>query len=500
MTVTSAPRFTLAELLPGLSLSDAVAKTTISGLTLDSRKVEQGDLFCAIKGHQQDGRRFAADAVALGAAAVLWDDDGSPLPQLEAPIIPVADLSNEVSAIADQFYFQPSQRLQIFGVTGTNGKTTVTFLLAQLLSLLGKRAGVMGTLGFGELQADQSLVNTGLTTPDPIAVQQHLAAMAAEGISAVAMEVSSHSLVQRRVAAVDIGTAVFTNLSQDHLDYHGDFHQYAAAKARLFAMPSVRLAVINFDDAVGRLIMLNMQHNPQLITYSISNPDAIVYCTRVEQTDSGTVAELVSPWGVAQLQSPLLGEFNLSNVLAVIAVLCSHGYALEAVLEMLPKLQSVPGRMEKVEQANSPTAVIDYAHTPDALEKVLATLRHHCRGKLWCVFGCGGDRDSGKRPLMGAIAGRLADAVVVTSDNPRTENPDAIIQQIAAGVGELKPLQLIEDRDAAIGYAIANASDQDWVLVAGKGHEDYQIIGTQSRPFSDRDTVRKHMQRRGAQQ
>jgi UDP-N-acetylmuramoyl-L-alanyl-D-glutamate--2,6-diaminopimelate ligase len=314
-------------------------------------------------------------------------------------------------------------------------------------------------------------------------MQRILAELASKGAKQVALEVSSHSLVQRRVAGLKINTAVFTNLSRDHLDYHGDINAYAAAKSRLFAMQGLEHAVINSDDSVGRVILANLDQSIRAYSFSLENSDADIYCSTIGLSPEGLRASVVTPWGRGEISSPLLGKFNLANLLAVIGAAGAQGYELADILRCIPSLRAVPGRMELVDASAQPAVVVDYAHTPDALEKALQALRVHCQGNLWAVFGCGGDRDTGKRAEMGEIAQRCADKVVVTSDNPRTESPQQIIDHILQGTGREVIVEL--DRRAAIRQAIFAADKNDVILIAGKGHENYQILGAQRLPFSD---------------
>lgn len=464
---------------------------TVTGIAMDSRRVRPGDLFLAVPGLRHDGRDHAAAAMAAGCVAVVSEAEAlerfPALCSAPVPVVAVQGLTQHLSTLAGRFYGDPSGQMAVIGVTGTNGKTTCTWLLAQLFALAGKPAGVVGTLGYGRVGATgETFADTGMTTPDPVLTQQVLATLRDDNVEMVAMEVSSHSLDQHRVDGVHFETAVFTNLSRDHLDYHGDVDSYGAAKARLFTLPGLRRAVINLDDDFGRQLYRQLPPGMQAITCGLHQP-ADLTASAVHYSTGGIAARVHTPWGDGDLQTALLGEFNLANLLAVIAAACSTGLSLEAVLRSLPDLRPVPGRMEvvTVESVDQPLVVVDYAHTPDALDNALRALRQHCTGQLWCVFGCGGDRDAGKRPLMGAIAAQQADRVVITSDNPRSENPDAIIDQILAGSGDGDQVMVEPDRGAAIRLAVARASVGDTVLIAGKGHEDFQQVGIQRLPFSD---------------
>lgn len=453
-------------------------------LTLDSRQVRPGSLFLAVPGLRHDGREHIAQAIEAGASAIAYESaDGYRPDSLQQDngviLLPISGLAAQISAIAGRFYQEPSHDLGLVGVTGTNGKTSVTQMLAQALSTLGKPCGVIGTLGSG---LPGQLVDHGMTTPDAISVQRQLASMRDQGAGWVSMEVSSHALDQGRVAALEFDLAVFTNLSRDHLDYHGDMASYGAAKARLFDRP-LQAAIINLDDAFGReLVELSPS---RCFTYSLTNPEADLYCTDIEYTDSGISAALHTSRRRAELHSPLLGEFNLANLLAVIATLLVLEVRLDRAAGLAAGLTPPAGRMQRLGGGEQPLVVIDYAHTPDALEKALTALRLHARGRLTCVFGCGGDRDSGKRPLMARVAERYADQVVVTDDNPRSEPSHGIIEQILAGMQHPGSVTVTANRADAIRDSIMRAQAGDLVLLAGKGHETYQEIDGVRHPFSD---------------
>lgn len=490
------PLATLATLLPGMSLSAELAGTPVKGLCLDSRLIEPGQLFIAIPGASADGRDYLRHVLASGAVAALAEADG--LDFQNPLVIPVEGLNRQLSELAGRFYGDPSASLSLTGITGTNGKTTCSLLLAQLFSLAGYPAGVIGTLGCGVVRDGQvALTETGMTTPDAITLQALLADFVNVPVDRVAMEVSSHSLDQCRVSALEFDTAVFTNLSRDHLDYHDDLVSYAHAKSRLFTLPGLAHAVINIDDPVGAEMSLQLPPSVALCTYSLCNPAATVYASDITFSDGGLQAKVITPWGEGLLVSPLLGRFNLQNLLAVLASACIQGLPLEQVLSVLPDLQSVTGRMEKITNGVGPMVIVDYAHTPAALEQVLLTLREHCKGQLWCVFGCGGDRDRGKRGQMGAIASQLADRTIVTSDNPRSEKPDEIIADIVRGVAAGAAVDAIADRALAIQSAVWEAADADVVLIAGKGHEHYQLLDAERLPFSDQAQARLALNQRG---
>ena len=454
----------------------------IRELTLDSRHVRAGDLFLAVPGGKLDGRAHIADALQRGAAAVAYEVEGATvLPITDVPLIPVKGLAAQLSDIAGRFYGEPSRHLNLVGVTGTNGKTSVTQLVAQALDLLGQHCGIVGTLGTGFYGALQSGLHT---TPNPIAVQATLADLKKAGAKAVAMEVSSHGLDQGRVSALAFDVAVLTNLSRDHLDYHGTMQAYGQAKAKLFAWNDLRCRVINLDDAFGRQLAAQPQDS-RLIGYSLEDSSAYLYCREAHFDDEGVRATLVTPQGEHHLRSTLLGRFNLSNVLAAIGALLGLDYPLDEILRVLPKLEGPVGRMQRLGGGARPLVVVDYAHTPDALEKVLMALRPHAKGRLLCLFGCGGDRDRGKRPLMAATVERLADGVLVTDDNPRSEDPAQIFADIRAGFTAVDNVTFVAGRGVAIAQLIAGASADDVIVLAGKGHEDYQEINGERQPFSD---------------
>lgn len=474
-------------------LPQAPSSVLIRELTLDSRQVKPGDLFLAVPGAQVDGRLYITDAIARGAAAVAYESEGAPdIQDSAAMLLPVKDLQGQLSAIAGRFYGEASRALTMVGVTGTNGKTTVSQLLAQALEALGEKCAVIGTLGNGFLGALKAGVHT---TPDPIQLQAALADIQLAGADAVVMEVSSHGLQQQRLAAVDMDTAVLTNLTRDHLDYHGSMRAYAQAKAQLFAWPNLRARVLNLDDAFGA--ELAQQYAKQgLTTYSIENTDAHVHCSQFTFGMDGIQAYVVTTQGEAWLRSSLLGRFNLSNLLAVVATLSSMGYAMGEILSVMPKLRAPAGRMQALAHEGQPLVVVDYAHTPDALQQVLLAIRPHVAqgGRLWVVFGCGGDRDKGKRPLMAQVAQTHADVLVVTDDNPRTEAAAVIRQEILAGLTAEIAVSEIAERAQAIAYAIGEAQPGDVVVIAGKGHEDYQEINGVRTHFSDLEQAQHALQ------
>jgi len=461
-------------------LPQAPSSVLIRNLRLASSEVQAGDLFFAVPGTKSDGRAYIKDALERGAAAVIYQaNNAPPMPQSTVPMLAVEHLADNICAIAGRFYGNPVEKLQLIGITGTNGKTSVSQLLAQALDGLGVRCGIIGTLGNGFYGA---LQESSHTTPDAIGVQASLARLVAGGAKAVAMEVSSHALAQGRVAALNFSVAVLTNLSRDHLDYHGSMAAYAAAKAKLFA--HCPLQILNLDDALGEQLA-QQASAARVISYSLDNPKAGLHCRDIKLSDNGLRARLICEVGEGELRSPLLGRFNLANLLAVSGTLLALGYPLNRVLPLLPRLSPPPGRLQRLGGGHLPLVAIDYAHTPDALENALTALRAHCPGRLLCLFGCGGERDKGKRPLMAGVAERLADTVWVTDDNPRGEAHLQIIEDIRGGFVNLQKVQFVADRDEAIAQIIASTSPDDVVLLAGKGHEDYQEVNGKRLPFSD---------------
>ncbi len=473
----------------------------ITRLVTDSRLVAPGDTFVAYPGEQADGRQYIAQAIARGANAVIWEAHGySWNDAWQVPNLAVRDLRHHAGAIADHVYGHPSQKLWMVGVTGTNGKTSCSHWIAQSLAALGRKAALLGTLGNGFPPELEPTLNT---TPDAIRLHGLLADYLRAGAQAVAMEVSSHALAQGRVNAVQYDVALLTNLSRDHLDYHGDMVSYAAVKRRLFDWRALKYAVLNLDDAFGLELATQLQEaEVEVIGYGLE-PAALALAERLgirmvhgaalHMQASGLRLEVHSSWGSAPLESRLLGRFNASNLLGALAVLLVSGTELADAVRALGQMRAVAGRMQTFGGEGCPAVIVDYAHTPDALEKVLHALREIVvadGGRLICVFGCGGDRDRGKRPMMGAVAARLANLSFVTSDNPRSENPQDIIDAILGGMGGGR-CQIVEDRAQAIEQAIAGARRQDAVLVAGKGHEDYQEIRGVKHHFSDGEAVQR---------
>ncbi len=481
----------LGELLRDLADPGRFASVEVAGIALDSRQVVEGGLFLALAGHSQHGFEFVEGAIARGAAAILTESvDAAPASLYSGvPLIKLRNLAERAGVIAGRFYGEPSRQMHLIGVTGTNGKTSVSHFIASALQRSAP-CGLVGTLGAGVFGA---LHSTGHTTPDPVTLQALLAEMQRAGAKSAVMEVSSHALVQERVAGVAFDTGVFTNLTHEHLDYHGDMEAYAAAKRGLFERPGLESAVINSDDPVGSDWLSGLPDALKIIDYGLverHGRSPRLLGTNLRLKSSGLNLEVRSPWGNGELATGLLGRFNAHNLLAALGALLAAGLEFDDALQRLARVQTVPGRMERFGGGEcQPLVVVDYAHTPDALEHVLRAAGEHCRRNLWCVFGCGGNRDQGKRPLMGRIAERHADAVILTDDNPRNEDPYAIIEQIQQGMADPDAAQVIRARGEAIAHALGAATPGDVVVIAGKGHETEQVIGGRSLPFSDRETA-----------
>ncbi|WP_432696313.1 UDP-N-acetylmuramoyl-L-alanyl-D-glutamate--2,6-diaminopimelate ligase [Marinobacterium sp. YM272] len=498
--MTGAPDIQLQQLLP--QVPQRIAALRVSGLCLDSRCVRPGDLFFARSGVRHRGVDFIPEAAKKGAVAAVVDErevDEQQAQNLGLPVIRVAGLDTQIGMAASHFYGEPTREMRVIGITGTNGKTSCAHFLAQALNSCGLKAALIGTIGNG---FPGQLREATHTTPDAISLHAEMARLRNEGADAVVMEVSSHALDQGRVAGVQFDVAAYTNLTHDHLDYHGNMEAYAAAKARLFTEYGAPIQVLNADDAeCRRLLDQACPAGGERIGFSVHSSAAPVYADQLDMRSQGLMFELHTPWGEVMASSPVLGEFNLSNLLLVSAVLGGMGYELSNIASALASLKAVSGRMERVSESRLPVVLVDYAHTPDALDKALQATRAHLNGRarLWVVFGCGGDRDTAKRALMGEIAARGADEVVLTSDNPRSENPHSILQMINEGISAERSVHVEADRAQAIAWTIAQANDRDIVLVAGKGHETYQEINGVRQPFSDQEQVLKALDARGTE-
>jgi UDP-N-acetylmuramoyl-L-alanyl-D-glutamate--2,6-diaminopimelate ligase len=486
------PSFSMRR-LPGLlaGFASGAPDVAVGDLTLDSREVRPGSLFLACRGTRQHGLDFLEQALASGAAALLWEPaPGIAPPAVPIPVLAVEGLSRRVGEIAARFFGHPSAALHVIGITGTDGKTSTAWLTAQALDALGEPCLYLGTLGSGRVGA---LAPGDHTTPDPVNLQRRLQRAREERLRAVAMEVSSHALDQARVAGVDFHTAVLTNVGRDHLDYHVTLENYAAAKHRLFREFPLKAAVLNQDDACGRdwsAQLLREASRVPVTRYGL-DPGAELGARNIELAPTGIAFDVQAPKGAtSRIESRLLGRFNVYNLLAALGALLAEGIALAPACAALSKSATVPGRIEGFRGPQArPLVIVDYAHTPQALAQVLHAVRAHCKATMWCVFGCGGDRDRGKRPLMGAAAAQHADQLIVTDDNPRNESPAAIVREILAGLPAGRAARVIHDRAQAIETAVREAGPDDVVVVAGKGHEDYQLYGRERRTFSDRAFV-----------
>ncbi len=503
MAASQAINLSLATLLEGEDVVGDLPEVRITGLTMDSRQVAEGDLFLACAGHRSHGLDFLDEAIINGASVALAEVTPEWLPeeikkrseQSTVPVIAVSGLSDRVSQIAGRFYGHTSRNFPVIGITGTNGKTSCSQFIANAFS--GKRkVAVLGTLGNG---FPDQLQPTTHTTMDPVSIQASLALLKSQRAEMVAMEVSSHALQQGRVSDISFDMAVLTNFSRDHLDYHGTMADYASAKSLLFKMPGLKSALINADDELGKRLIESLSTTPvRIVAYGSSmdddfcrdKVDACIQVSAAAALPKGLSFHIDSSWGSADVALPLLGQFNIFNAVVALGVLIECGVDFDEAVNSLANLKTVNGRMEMFGASAQPTVVVDFAHTPDALRQALQSLRGHASGKLFCVFGCGGNRDKGKRPQMGEIAEQLADQVVLTDDNPRQEESAAILEDILQGMKAPQSVIVEPNRSQAIKLAIEAASVGDVVLVAGKGHESYQIIGDLKHPFSDQQTVK----------
>ena len=496
MMLVSESDMDLQTLFKGLG-ADA-PRLDVVDITLDSRTAVRNGLFIACSGTRQHGLEFVGDALRAGVGAVAWEPDGrSPTPALPPAVasFAVPGLRGQLGELANRFFARPSAAVTVLGITGTNGKTTTAWLVTQAIDILGGRAGYVGTLGHG---LQRHLRPAELTTPDCISFHRQLRELADAGAGHVVAEVSSHALDQDRVAGVQFATVAFTNLSRDHLDYHPDLAAYGAAKARLFTSGAAT-AVINLDDAFGRELAGRLPAGTRLLGVTLRGAGGAAVTGTVALQSTGIALDLCSGGHTARLQSPLWGHFNAENLLVAAGLLLGSGWSLAEVASALSRCTAPPGRMERVSGGpGAPAVLVDFAHTPDALGKALAAVREHCTGDIWCVFGCGGDRDRGKRAAMGAAAVGGADRVIITDDNPRTEDPQQIIADILSGVGPLDRVQVVPERAAAIERAVRLARPGDAVLIAGKGHETVQITGAGRLPFSDANVARLALRGRDA--
>ena len=485
---------TLRDLLDGFVSAPPLA---VSDIASDSRRLTPGSVFFAHRGGTSHALDHLDGKTARSLTAIVWDGDAGVEPPTGAPAFVVPELKTHLPKIAARFFGDPSAALRVTGITGTNGKTTVAWLLAQSWQRLGQPCAYIGTLGAG---IDDVRDTHGLTTPDCIELQRLFRGFRDGGAQRVALEVSSHGLQQGRLAETHFDAAVFTNLSRDHIDYHGDMSSYGETKARLFSDFAPRHRVICIDDDFGRELAGRFRDSAILVSSGGSHDwqgARFVCAGNISPTAQGIALEVSTSWGDGVVELPLVGLFNAANALEVLALLLADGVELDDALEILAQVVAPPGRMEPVRVdsgSDLPGVFVDYAHTPAALEAALKALRPHCRGALWCVFGCGGDRDRGKRPLMGQVVAANADVPVLTSDNPRNESPAAIMREVQAGLSD--EVTAIEDRAAAIAWAVASAGSDDIVLIAGKGHENYQIINGQRLAFSDYEAAAENLRRR----
>ncbi len=482
------PHGTLRDLLDGIAEAPNIE---LSGISSDSKKLTSGDVFFALAGESSHGLDYVSAALEAGAQAIVWDSSRAAAApdHADVPMIPVAGLTSKIGEIANRYFDFPSKSMRVAGVTGTNGKTTVSFLVAQCMQMLGSTCAYLGTLGFGigDLDSDSEM-----TTPACIDLHEKLASFRDAGAGHAAIEVSSHALQQDRINGVYFDSAIFTNLSRDHIDYHGSMKAYGETKAKLFLDRDVRHRIICMDTDFGQELADRCGDN--VVTVStrfdrVANGRPFVFVRSVVATEAGSKIVVDSSWGDIELFVPLPGNFNIANAICVLGLLLSWQIPVDDACEVLSNTSAPPGRMQRIAESASPSVYVDYAHTPAGLEAALRSLRSHCKSSLWCVFGCGGDRDRGKRALMGKSAARLADRLVVTNDNPRSELPGDIIADVLQGIGDKPGAIAIEDRATAIAYAIHEAADDDVVLIAGKGHENYQLIGKQRLTFSDYDAA-----------
>jgi len=469
--------------------------TKYSSLSLDSRSVEKNSLFFSRGKTVEENSQYISDAIAAGASAVVVEVGLLP-DEISVPFFEVENLSQVIGETASEFYGHPSRDLIVIGVTGTNGKTSITHFLAQAFAFLDERCGVIGTIGYGFID---DLEVGDLTTPDAITLQKQLKKLRDAGAKYVAMEVTSHALEQYRVASVEFDVAVFTNLTRDHLDYHGDMAAYGSAKKKLFNDFTLKSAVINIDDEFGLKLFSELKNKSKLknksnilgVSLEHESGENLLTGRDLKFKAGGVCAEVDSPWGEVEVEMQLIGSFNLSNALAVVGVLCQLGIMFEDAVHAMVNLVSVEGRMQRFVKRDGTLFVVDYAHTPDALEKSLRALRSHNQGRLWCIFGCGGDRDKGKRSMMGRIAEKYSDVCVVTNDNPRFEEPTKITDEILVGFEKPGVVKVINDRRAAIEFCVSQAGADDIVLIAGKGHETFQEINGERHHFSDAEELEK---------
>ena len=488
--MSSKVKINLSELLFDITIAPPIS---ITGISDDSRSIKKGNVFFACKGENSHGLDFLESVLMVGAIAIIYEKpyDLSKLKSCTVPLIGIEGLREYMGEIANRWYNFPSKNMEIIGITGTNGKTTVAWLIQNCLSLLGNKCAYIGTLGSGV-----GLLNKGdLTTPSCFDLHQKLSAYREMGIKYVAIEVSSHSIAQNRIAGLSFGATIFTNLSRDHLDYHGDYESYGSTKAKLFINVDSKIKIINCNDSFGRKLL--KQINNKAVTIIKGQPpknfnEEYLSILSSKANKFGHTVSLKSTWGEKSFHFPLIGEFNIENAAQVIALISSYKFNFNNILHAMENVSPPQGRMELIDLSMNdlvPSVFVDFAHTPEALKEALLALRLHYKREIWCVFGCGGDRDKGKRKLMGRMAKTYADRVVITSDNPRSETPESIISDIL--LGSKNDVHTIVNRASAINYAIRSANNADVILIAGKGHEDYQLIKDKRIEFSDELVSRK---------
>lgn len=479
----------IRELLEGIKDIPEKNNCFVTGLCCDSRQVQEGDCFFALKGLHLDGRDYICAAIKAGAAAILVDEQHPYTEETPVPIFAIANLNERQGDIAAKFYHRPADNMIMIGVTGTNGKTSTTQFIARALQNASTACGIIGTLGHG---FPDQLAPSNFTTSEALSLQKQLSELYQQGAQAIAMEVSSHALAQNRAGGIIFDIAIFTNLTRDHLDFHGSMENYGAAKKKLFYTKGLKHAIINTDDSFGQNLAAELKGKVDIVCYGMESRlpgHSFVNAENIHLNSKGISAKILSSWGEGQLRTKLLGRFNISNLLAVLSALLVLEVPFHTALDYLAHLPTVPGRMQVLGGGKLPLVVVDFAHTPDALKQVLLALREHTHGSIWCVFGCGGDRDRGKRSLMGQIAERYADHLIITNDNPRTEDPVQIVADITQGLLCPWAVEIEHDRSAAIAHVIGCAQPGDVVLIAGKGHETYQIIGQEKLPFSDSEQI-----------
>lgn len=478
-------------LIDDLTQITEIDDVQVTGIANHSDNVQKGDLYMALEGANYHGLDFLSDVVLRGANAVIWDGCEDLIYPSTIPMIRVPNLRENMGLIAARFFDYPSATMDLIAVTGTDGKSSVSHFIAQCLSTEKQHCGLIGTLGYGYFG---SLQPSTRTTPDALTTQRIIYELKQRGVDKVVIEASSHGLAQGRLNGLEIDTAVFTNLGHDHLDYHGSQTEYMRAKRKLFEFESLKTAIINNDDAYAESMINACRKRVTVLSYSKQSSTTAAYLIKAENRKQGLALRISVLGKTIDIETRVFGEFNIDNLLATVLALLSHGVQVDEIVKRLTTITPVDGRMQRFGNAYTPTVFLDYAHTPQALEQVLKACRDYTESKLVCVFGCGGERDASKRPLMGAIAQRYADYIVICDDNPRGENPERICNDILKGLSKSQNSRVIHNREQAISEAIKGATAKDVVLIAGKGHERYQIIKNKRRPFNDADVIRKTLE------